>query len=74
MLIAAFALMLQAATPQPTALVTEATAPPETVAAADTQAPQRKRVCRTRLDNRTGIIAKQRKVCRFVDGSDTGAN
>lgn len=61
-------LMLQTATTQQAALVTNAPAPvaEET---ASTERPLR-RVCRTVLDTRVGLIAKSRKGCREVAGRD----
>ena len=44
-----------------------ATAESPASATEEAATPARKRVCRTALDTRTGLIAKQRKVCRFVD-------
>lgn len=74
MLAIAFVMALQAApaAPQQVALNMEAAAVASTESpapATEDAAPARKRVCRTVLDNRTGLIAKQRKVCRFVDDS-----
>lgn len=74
MLAIAFVMALQAppAASQQVALNMEAAAVAASdspAAATEDAAPARKRVCRTMIDNRTGIIAKQRKVCRFVDES-----
>ena len=65
---------LQAAAPQQVAM-TAATADvaPQAQAeeaAAEATAPAeapRKKVCRTVVDNRTGVMGKRSKVCRFVD-------
>lgn len=68
-------LALQAAAPQQVALTaaTEAApqqqAPEAALEAAPAQ-PARKRVCRTVVDNRTGIMGKRSKVCRYVDEAD----
>jgi hypothetical protein len=72
-LIVAFSLQAAAAEVQPAALETETAAPAEVQEAAPAaEAPPRKRVCRTVVDNRTGIMAKQRKVCHFVDPDENG--
>ena len=72
MLAIAFVMALQAApaASQQVALNMEAAAAAAAEApapATEDAAPARKRVCRTVIDNRTGLIAKQRKVCRFVE-------
>ena len=66
-------LLLQAATTQQVATppTTPAEAPaPEQAESAGPEQPERKRVCRKQIDSRTGHIAKQRKICRFVDAAD----
>ena len=70
-------LALQAATSQPVVLATaaEAAMPDQAAPAAAAPAePQRKKVCRTTLDTRTGPIAKARKSCWFVDADKTDAS
>ena len=66
---------LQAGTAQTTVMATAVEAPAqdetaETAAPAEVAAPAappRKKVCRNQIDTRVGLIAKSRKVCRFVD-------
>ncbi len=63
---------LQTATAQQVALATAAEAPIEQQAGAEPaiEQPARKRVCRSVLDTRVGLIAKSRKICREVSADD----
>lgn len=68
-------LALQAATTQQVAIATAADTPTQQQAAEPAAAePQMKRVCRSVLDTRTGLIAKPRKVCRMVPADADSAN
>ena len=57
---------------QQVALATAAEAPVEQQAGAEPaiEQPARKRVCRSVLDTRVGLIAKSRKICREVSADD----
>lgn len=74
-MVAAFLLMLQAAAPQQqVALASAAQASAPEVqdrqdALPEQPAPQ-KRVCRSFLDTRVGLIAKKQTVCRTVPAAD----
>jgi hypothetical protein len=66
-------LALQAAVPQQVAM-TSVEQPAEETQVQSTQQPERKRVCRTQLDTRVGLIAKQRRICRFEDAGEADGN
>lgn len=69
-MIALMSIALQVATQQPASMMTDASASQAPTSAVEQTARQPKRICRTVLDNRTGPIAKSRKICRTVQADE----